>query len=186
MVGKPEADHNRNWLEININKKEYVTIAQEAIRIWKSTTGKRDTRIRQIKTAGIYHIKKALPRIRIITKTNRRRIYNMIIRSTRTYRAENWILNKKNPSKINEAEMDFRIRSCTAWIINEITNDVTKERKKAKDTIYYIKLEKTNLQWTYQNNTSQPIGSQDKIMEPCSNTKARRIKRVLQRRNLSH
>ncbi|CAG9826972.1 unnamed protein product [Diabrotica balteata] len=66
-------------------------------------------------------------------------IYKTLVRSIMTYGAENWIINKKNSSKIVATEMECLQRCCRITRMDGRSNDEIKQRTSIEtDTPTYI------------------------------------------------
>lgn len=161
MVRKLEEEYKKNGLEMNLNKTEYLTTSSDALVNLEIEDGRQLKGTDKFKYLGFIisregtteeEIKcrvgqsrntiKQLNQVlwdRQITKSNKMRIYNAIVRSIMTYGAEIWVLNKRNRSKIRAAEMDFWRRSCRVSRLDRLTNEEIKQRMGVeKDTLDYI------------------------------------------------
>ncbi|CAG9837684.1 unnamed protein product [Diabrotica balteata] len=122
MLRKLEKEYTKNGLEINLENTEYLTTEQESVRNLERDDDRESTGTEKFKYLGFIlsrngitepDIISRLAQIRTyikqmngvlwnrqITRNTKKRIYNTLVRSIMTYRAENWVINKRNRSKI--------------------------------------------------------------------------------------
>ena len=70
-----------------------------------------------------------------ITKQVKLQIYNSIVRSTVTYGAEIWKLNKNLTSKLMSMEMDFLRRSARHSRLEKIRNTIIRKEMNVKNSV---------------------------------------------------